>query len=269
MVGEQEDDSHAGSRRSGRASHPPHRRVAGCRWIARDLDRQLTPWREEHGPGRGRHPGYPADRSDRLATAHASLRRRRSLDLVRLGPADRPSRENRSPQPDPSWLPPRRLPGRKRCLRSHDWPADFDRPPRAWAGCPHRGPGSEARAGHPGDRLVAPVRASLGLTCRRSALGDDSGRDLGHASLPNGDQRRSPTTIRAVGDRHARRGSEDDRRRRGDRLVTERPTSESCLDDPFERREWDSNPRGPRPHGFSRAAHSSALPSLPVESQLS
>ncbi len=29
------------------------------------------------------------------------------------------------------------------------------------------------------------------------------------------------------------------------------------------RREWDSNPRGPKPHGFSRAAHLSALPSLP------
>jgi len=29
------------------------------------------------------------------------------------------------------------------------------------------------------------------------------------------------------------------------------------------RREWDSNPRRLTPHGFSRAAHSSALPSLP------
>src|SRR5208282_5312516 len=29
-----------------------------------------------------------------------------------------------------------------------------------------------------------------------------------------------------------------------------------------ERREWDSNPRRLAPHGFSRAAHLSALPSL-------
>ena len=31
-----------------------------------------------------------------------------------------------------------------------------------------------------------------------------------------------------------------------------------------QRREWDSNPRRLAPHGFSRAAHLSALPSLPV-----
>src|ERR1700722_5351158 len=30
-----------------------------------------------------------------------------------------------------------------------------------------------------------------------------------------------------------------------------------------ERREWDSNPRRLAPHSFSRAAHLSALPSLP------
>ena len=46
-------------------------------------------------------------------------------------------------------------------------------------------------------------------------------------------------------------------RRRGFRL--NRPGAKSASD---QRREWDSNPRRLAPHGFSRAAHLSALPSL-------
>ncbi len=37
-----------------------------------------------------------------------------------------------------------------------------------------------------------------------------------------------------------------------------------CLETSQQRREWDSNPRRLAPHGFSRAAHLSALPSLPA-----